>query len=155
LLSFMAISEIAKRLAIDKRLVENTIVLASGCHEWQGNISSDGYGRISYLNKKWRVHRLVWTLKNGPIPKGLDVRHYKCDNPPCINIDHLRIGTRKQNVQDMVRHGRQRKSMNKPYCTYGHKLTIENTYVHRNKRMCRECRRLVNRQRYLERKSNR
>ena len=46
-------------------------------------------------------HRFVYEQHNGPIPKGMVIMH-TCDNPPCINIDHLRLGTHKDNCDDKV-----------------------------------------------------
>lgn len=53
------------------------------------------------------VHRLTWINTNGPIPKGMCVLH-TCDNPPCVNLDHLFLGTQADNIADMVAKGRQR-----------------------------------------------
>jgi hypothetical protein len=52
-------------------------------------------------------HRFAWELAYGPIPDGLWVLHH-CDNPPCVNIDHLYLGTVKDNTADMMRRGRMR-----------------------------------------------
>lgn len=52
-----------------------------------------------------RAHRMVWIEANGPIPDGLVIRH-KCDNPSCVNLDHLEIGTQSDNVHDMIERGR-------------------------------------------------
>lgn len=91
------------------RLVERAISQQSGCIEWQGCLTKNGYGQIRVrqpANKLMLAHRLAWTLKYGCISPGFDVCH-KCDNRKCINVDHLFIGTRSENMQDMVSKGRQ------------------------------------------------
>lgn len=50
-------------------------------------------------------HRTEWEKYHGPIPKGKCVMH-ECDNPPCRNIEHLKLGTQKQNMLDMIARGR-------------------------------------------------
>lgn len=87
------------------RLNEYSKEAPSGCIEWQKRRNSCGYGTISYRNKSWLAHRLKWTLENGAIPEGMNVCH-SCDNPACINIEHLFIGTQADNVSDMVNKGR-------------------------------------------------
>lgn len=73
----------------------------NGCIEWNGNIRQ-GYGRF-YLNGKWlTAHRVAWEIHNGPISEGMLILH-KCDNSTCVNIEHLFIGTQRDNVQDMIR----------------------------------------------------
>jgi hypothetical protein len=67
----------------------------------------DGY----YVTKRKRggpnilLHRLVWERHNGQIPKGIFVCHV-CDNPSCINITHLFLGTNSDNMKDMYAKGR-------------------------------------------------
>lgn len=58
-----------------------------------------GYGRFQIDGFKWLAHRWYWTQKNGPIPDGICVLH-RCDNPACINVEHLFLGTRRDNVLD-------------------------------------------------------
>jgi len=80
------------------------------CWEWEGTRDANGYGVISWQGKKYGAHRLMWIARVGPIPPGLNVLH-SCDNPSCVNyMDHLRLGTQKENMADMVARGRQRKA---------------------------------------------
>lgn len=64
----------------------------------------DGYSKIWIKGKEWREHRYVWTQHNGDIPKGKVIRHL-CNNPSCINIEHLAIGTHYDNMQDRKKAG--------------------------------------------------
>lgn len=69
------------------------------CKEWHRARTSYGYGNIWNGGKVVYVHRLEWEKHNGSIPKGMCVLH-RCDNPPCYNIDHLFLGTRRDNMID-------------------------------------------------------
>lgn len=79
----------------------------SKCTDWEKAKNEKGYGKLFYNGKFWYAHRYVWMLKNGTIPDGMLVCH-KCDNPSCINIDHLFLGTYKDNTQDCIKKGRHR-----------------------------------------------
>jgi len=79
-----------------------------GCWIWNaGKTSRDlsrGYG-IFWLNgRKVLSHRVSWEIHNGPIPKGMNVLH-DCDNPPCVNPEHLWLGTHSDNIQDAADKG--------------------------------------------------
>jgi hypothetical protein len=80
------------------------------CIEWDGARMATGYGVITLRGadgvRSYVVHRLVWQIFHGPIPEGLFVCHH-CDNPPCIRVDHLFLGTHADNMADMVAKGRQ------------------------------------------------
>lgn len=76
----------------------------NGCWEWTRGKSVDGYGRVLYYGKNITTHRLVWLLKYGVHPGPMHVLH-SCDNPPCINPDHLKLGTHSENMEDMTRRG--------------------------------------------------
>lgn len=81
----------------------------SGCWLWTGAINNKGYGTLSrQVNKKTQLtyaHRFSWEHHTGPIPEGMCVCH-KCDVPCCVNPDHLFLGTRQDNSDDMVAKGR-------------------------------------------------
>jgi hypothetical protein len=78
------------------------------CWNWTGNLVA-GYGRISIGAKKDGAtgsHRFSWELHNKQsIPSGMVVMH-SCDNPLCVNPNHLSVGTYKDNTQDMIAKGR-------------------------------------------------
>lgn len=78
------------------------------CWPWLGHIAKpQGYGRISVFfgpgtkPKVAYAHRVSWELAEGPIPDGLAVLH-RCDNRPCVNPNHLFIGTQQDNMDDCV-----------------------------------------------------
>jgi hypothetical protein len=77
----------------------------SGCIEWTGSSDTKGYGQLRVDRKLIKAHRYAVERINGPIPSGMVVMH-ACDNPKCVNIDHLRVGSQKQNVHDMDLKGR-------------------------------------------------
>lgn len=80
----------------------------TGCSLWFGGIhDKHGYGSFQFNKRRGLAHRWAWELYCGEIPKGLSVLH-ECDNPYCVNTDHLFLGTRADNIQDMCAKNRQR-----------------------------------------------
>ena len=83
------------------------------CIETSARKDKFGYGIVWHNKKTWRHHRLVWTEHYGEIPKGLIVRHL-CHNKSCVNIEHLAVGTNKDNRQDDVDAGKGYAGTNNP-----------------------------------------
>lgn len=79
-------------------------VTESGCWLWEGR-TPKGYGTVWYEGKDIRVHRLLYSLTFGSIPKGLGILH-KCDVKSCCNPSHLYAGTQLQNARDAKDRGR-------------------------------------------------
>lgn len=77
------------------------------CWVWTGAFGFKHYGRFSYRGKNCYSHRVSYLIFKGDFPKEACVLH-RCDNPPCVNPDHLFLGTRDNNAKDMVCKGRAR-----------------------------------------------
>jgi hypothetical protein len=101
-----------RRKTIEERFwakVEKT----PSCWNWTGSRNKKGYGRFGLSHTKHgepaivlTAPRVAWTLTNGLIPDGQCVLH-KCDNPACVNPEHLWLGTRLDNNRDTIAKGRQ------------------------------------------------
>lgn len=91
-----------------KRFHENYVITQGGCWEWTGARNRDGYGATGILGAT-SAHRASWILHFGPIPAGMNVLH-KCDNPPCVNPDHLFLGTHSDNMKDCWQKGRRKRA---------------------------------------------
>jgi len=108
------------------------------CEVYQGALDRDGYGQKWVNGKNTRAHRTAWIEFYGEIPDGMMVCHH-CDNPSCINIDHLFLGTNADNQKDSVKKNRHWE-VKKTHCPKGHPYDNENTYRHpRGDRQCRKC----------------
>jgi hypothetical protein len=88
------------------RFISKTVQVGD-CIEWSGTKNPAGYG-LFHLGKRGQntlAHRFAWKYQHGDVPEGLLVCH-KCDNPSCVNVDHLFLGTHKDNMRDCRDKGR-------------------------------------------------
>lgn len=116
------------------------VVKHESCWAWDGCKTNCGYGRIGVtkqgVHRVLTAHRASWMLTHGDIPPGMEVCH-TCDNPECVNPDHLFIASHKENMHDAVRKGRMRQ-MKGPFnkrsvLTMIQVNTIRETYIPHHK----------------------
>lgn len=90
---------------LEQRFFSKVVKEDGKCWLWVGGRDKNAYGRISVSGKPMLAHRVSWQIHKGLIDDGLVVRHM-CDNPSCVNPDHLRLGTVQDNNNDALDKGR-------------------------------------------------
>lgn len=87
------------------RLLSSYKVSDNGCWEYTNKLDRCGYGRFKLGIRSLGAHKISYVIHKGDVPLGFVVMH-SCDNPKCINPDHLSLGTVKDNVHDCIEKGR-------------------------------------------------
>ena len=116
----------------------------NGCHIWTGSKSSNGFGHVKVAGRQSLVHRVRYEKEVGPIPTGLHLDHYVCDNGPggCCNPLHMRPVSPRENV--LRGNSFVSRQLAQTHCKRGHELRGDNltpAALRRGMRACRECQR--------------
>lgn len=90
----------------------------TGCWIWNSSKYKNGYGWIKAFGKVVSAHRFAYELYNGKIKSGMQILH-QCDRRDCVNPDHMRVGTHKENMREAAERGRMRSG--KDHHMYGKK----------------------------------
>ena len=96
------------KLDVANYLYSNTHDDKNGCWVWDGPLGTAGYGQTKYRSPSRGpefAHRLAFATWVRPLNPGEYVLHH-CDHKPCINPDHLCVGTQMDNIRDAIARGR-------------------------------------------------
>ncbi len=85
--------------SVEARFFEKVCFGPGQCWYWIASIGAGGYGSFLAMDEV-KAHRVSYRIHHGAIPEGMMVLH-RCDNPPCVNPDHLFLGTQFDNMRDM------------------------------------------------------
>ena len=99
--SFYQTSSIKECINKRSTVFWNKVTKTDTCWIWTAGRTRAGYGLFSFKGKSMLANRFCWMIHNGEIPKDMCILH-TCDNPRCVNINHLFLGTKMDNYNDMV-----------------------------------------------------
>jgi hypothetical protein len=140
----------SKSMSYEERFFQK-VNKTDSCWVWTGALNSKGYGSMGFEGKTMSTHKLSYLWFRGEIPEGMLVCHH-CDNPPCVNPEHLFLDTNSGNMKDMFKKGRNGSSTKRQtHCKKGHSFEEFEPLVYIKKqgrqigkeyRVCRECKRI-------------
>lgn len=99
--------KVSRYMGVVERIHRQSTPQPTNCRTWDGKLNEHGYGMVKVGGKQQRAHRVLFHALNPNTDESLVIRH-KCDNPACVNPDHLEAGTVRDNMLDMVSRGRHR-----------------------------------------------
>ena len=105
------------------------------CWEFMSYRDKKGYGIFTIRHKNIKAHRFSYMLAYGEIPEGLLIRHFVCDNPSCVNPNHLKTGTNADNSNDCISKNRNRKGEGVNTCKLTRKDVLEIRRLYGERRM--------------------
>lgn len=92
--------------SVEERFYAKTRQADGGCLQWIASRTTFGHGQFFFEGRTHRAHRVAWTLHTGDRLTASQVILHLCDNPPCVAIEHLVLGTNSQNISEMHAKGR-------------------------------------------------
>jgi len=136
----MVIMRKKEAMSDEERFLAKVRVSETGCWEWLGNRSPNGYGRFWWNGQKGLAHRFAYETFIGAIPEGKELDH-KCRNEGCVNPEHLELVTHQENIlRGVTGEVNARRIRGKTHCPRGHPYDEVNTYIDpRGNRNCRIC----------------
>lgn len=139
-----------------ERFLQVPIEIVGDCRVFKGTINSKGRAVFALRmpgktrTSSYNASKAAWILFIGEIPNGLHVLHRCKKQPNCVNLNHLYLGTQKDNSQDMINDGTHYFTK-QTHCKNGHEWSVANTrYRKTGGRYCRQCERAKAKRLYLK-----
>lgn len=140
-----------KRLPVHEHFKTRYVIdEITGCWNWQHFKTPQGYGKYKRVKGETIAHRASYILHKGIIDQ--ECVCHTCDNPSCVNPEHLFLGSKLDNNRDRANKKRNNhRNDGKTHCKRGHEFNEQNTGIRKsNTRYCKQC----EHERYIKLKNN-